>query len=392
MRLLTDRRLRLLWTASVIASLGAWLLVQAVPVQVFRLTGSPVATGLALAAEVLPAVVLGPWAGVLVDRASRKRVLIWAYAGGAVGVAVMAAGNLAAIYAGVFVEAVAVTFLLPALRAVAPGIAGTESDLATLNTWMSVTSSALRMIGPPLGTLLAARGQFTAIVVFDAVGYLVAAVLIGRLAIACGVPDPRPPRIRDGIRYVGRTRVLSGLMIASWIYLAGNAGVTALFVPFVTERLGAPAAAVGVLISALGVGYLIGSAVSRPLLLRDPRPTLVIAYALVGLSFLVLFNAPTFAVAVIAIGAAGIPGAIVLVLIGHRMQTATPDRALGRVAAAFSASDATATLAGAVAAPLAVAQLALGPALNVFSLVVVLASVAAFALLRPDPGRLVVDV
>lgn len=383
MRLLANPRLRLLWTAASIASLGAWLLVMAVPLEVFRRTGSPIATGAALAVEVLPAVVVGPWAGVLVDRWSRKRVLIGAYLGAAGGTALMLAAQLGGVYAGVFVEAIAVTFLYPAIRAIAPGIAGDESGLATLNAAMSFTSSTFRMLGPPLGTLLTAQGRFTTVVLLDVVGYLAAAVLIGRLTVAPRDTGALPPRIRDGVRHIVRTPMLRGLMATSWLFLPANAALTALLVPFVAERLRAPAAAVGVLVSRLGVGYVAGSAVSKVLLDRCPtRAVLVVAYAVIGACFLVAFNARSFSVALAAISICGVPGAILGVVSGHRMQTATPDRALGRVAAAFSASDATATLAGALAAPVAVAHLTLGTALNAFSAAALLASLAA-ALLLP---------
>lgn len=383
MRLLTDPRLRLLWTAASIASLGAWLLVMAVPLEVFRRTGSPVATGAALAVEVLPAVVVGPWAGVLVDRLSRKRVIVSAYVVAAAGIAVMLIGHLAAIYAGVLIEAIAVAFFHPAIRAVAPGIAANEGDLATLNAALSFSSSTFRMLGPPLGTLLAASGLFTTAVALDVAGYLIAAVLIGRLSIPPGETAVLPPRIRDGVRHIARTPMLRGLIATSWLFLPANAALTALLVPFVAERLRAPAAAVGVLVSGLGVGYLAGSALSKLLLDRCPtRPVLVVSYAVIGACFLVAFNARSFAVALAAISLCGVPGSILGVVSGHRMQTATPDRALGRVAAAFSASDATATLAGAVAAPVAVAHLTLGTALNAFSAAALLASLAA-ALLVP---------
>ena len=373
--------MRLLWTAAAIASLGAWVLVMAVPLEVFRRSGSPVATGLALAFEVLPAVVLGPWAGALVDRLPRRRILQGAYLGGAGGVALMLAGPLAAIYAGVLVEAVAVAFLLPALRAITPGVAG--PDLASFNASMSFASGVFRMVGPPLGTFLAARGLFPAVVGVDIAGYATAAILIGRLPVAPVGADAQAARIRDGVRLIRRTHMLRGLVVTSWLFLAGNAGVTALFVPFVAERLRAPTESAGVLIAGLGIGYLVGSVVSKPLLDRVPtRPVLVCAYALVGLSFLVLFNAPTFSVALAAIAVSGVPGAVVFVVIGTRMQTATPDRALGRVAAAFSVSDATANLAGALAAPVAVAWLPFGVALNAFSAAVLLSAIAA-ALLIP---------
>src|SRR5215217_7513071 len=281
MRLLTDRNVRLLWTAGSIASFGAWLLIVAVPLEVFRRTGSPVATGLALAAEVLPAVLIGPWAGVLVDRWHRKYVLVLAYLVGAAGLTLMLSDRLALIYAGVLVEAFAVVFLAPALRAVGPGLAGSEANLASLNAWTSFTNSVFRMLGPPLGTLLAARGLFSVVVLLDVLGYLTAAVLISRLTLPFSPASGGvPPRIREGVRHILGTPILRGLLATSWLFLAANAAVTALFVPFVADRMDAPPSSVGVLISGLGVGYLIGSALSKVLLDRCPtRAVLVCAYA-----------------------------------------------------------------------------------------------------------------
>src|SRR5262249_4964162 len=157
---------------------------------------------------------------------------------GAGGIALMLAGPLAAIYAGILVEAVAVAFLLPALRAITPGVAG--PNLASFNASMSFASGVFRMTGPPLGTFLAARGLFSAVVVLDIIGYAVAALLIGRLSIGPGETDALPVRVRDGVRLIRRTHMLKGLVVTSWLFLAGNAGVTALFVPFVAERLRAP--------------------------------------------------------------------------------------------------------------------------------------------------------
>ena len=65
------RNFRFLWSGRAISVLGSWLLVVAVPAHVYALTGSVFATGLTLAAEYLPALLLGPFAGVLVGHADR---------------------------------------------------------------------------------------------------------------------------------------------------------------------------------------------------------------------------------------------------------------------------------------------------------------------------------
>jgi len=55
------RDFRLLWGGGIVSSLGSWLLILAIPVHVFLVTGSLRDTGLTLAAEYLPLLVLGRW-------------------------------------------------------------------------------------------------------------------------------------------------------------------------------------------------------------------------------------------------------------------------------------------------------------------------------------------
>lgn len=70
------RDFRLLWAGRFVSLLGTWLLTVAVPAYVLELTGSLMATGLTLAAEYLPLLLLGPLAGVLSDRWDRRRVML----------------------------------------------------------------------------------------------------------------------------------------------------------------------------------------------------------------------------------------------------------------------------------------------------------------------------
>src|SRR6266540_6951427 len=70
------RDFRLLWAARLLSNLGSWLLVVAIPARVFDLTGSTVATGAAFVAETLPALLLGPIAGVYVDRCQPRGTML----------------------------------------------------------------------------------------------------------------------------------------------------------------------------------------------------------------------------------------------------------------------------------------------------------------------------
>ncbi|WP_027342270.1 MFS transporter [Hamadaea tsunoensis] len=361
--------LRRLLAATTIDSFGSWLLVFALPLEVYRRTGSAMSTGVTLALQAAPAVLWGPWAGTVVDRFDRRRLLVAANLVAAAGVALLLTD---ALYLGILVESAAVCLLQPALRSVTPVLAGSPERLGSANAYSAFAGSAFRMVGPLAGTLL----PFGTAVAADLVSYLVSAALLSTVVVPA-VARAGPPSIRAGLRFVARTPLLRGLILASWAYWTANAGLTVLLIP----RFGGH---VGLLIAGLGAGYLAGSALSKIFLSGyATRSVLALAYTMVGLCFLVMFTAPAFVVALAAVTVAGVPGAVATVLTGHRMQTATPDGLRGRVAAAFGASDALAAVAGAVLAPALVAGFGLGGAQRVLS-AAILGVAALTALLRPD--------
>ena len=73
---LRRRDFALLWFAGLVSLIGDWMLVVALPLTVYQLTGSALATGGVLIANKLSALVLGSIAGVFVDRWDRKRTMV----------------------------------------------------------------------------------------------------------------------------------------------------------------------------------------------------------------------------------------------------------------------------------------------------------------------------
>lgn len=374
---------RRLWIAATVDAFGSWLLVIAVPVHVYALTGSATSTSLALVVEALPAMLIGPWAGVVADRCSRRTVLVLANIASAAGVCLMLAattpGRVWLIYLGLLVENLAVCFLRPAFQAAVPTVVTDEPTLASANALLVLSNSTWRICGPLLGTYLTAIGWFQAVVLVDLAGYLIAAAIIKTIAIPRTLPITHVGHgLRDGLRHVVRTATLRGLMIGSWLFWTANAGLTALLVPFATERLHASGSAVGYLITGLGIGYLAGSAISRAFLLRlKARTIIAIAYATVGSCFLVMFTTTSLPVAVLAATASGLPGAAALVATTHHLQVSTPDGVRGRVFAAFHTSDAIAAVGGALFAPALTALAGLSQGLVILSATVLLAACTA---------------
>jgi MFS family permease len=145
------RDFRLLWGGGIVSSLGSWLLILAIPAHVFLVTGSLRDTGLTLAAEYLPLLVLGPVAGVFTDRWDRRRLMIATdlFRAGAVAVMLLGTspGRYWVLYVALIAENSGFVLFTPALRARIPAIVGTGPLLSSANSLNSFSSGAVRLIG-----------------------------------------------------------------------------------------------------------------------------------------------------------------------------------------------------------------------------------------------------
>src|SRR5687767_9708993 len=82
--LFRNRGFALLWAGGLISMIGSWTMRVAIPIYVYQLTASPAATSAVIAVIVAVSLLVGPFAGTLVDRWDRRRVLIVANAAHAV--------------------------------------------------------------------------------------------------------------------------------------------------------------------------------------------------------------------------------------------------------------------------------------------------------------------
>src|SRR5690349_4124071 len=73
---LRHRNFTLLWLGATISMIGDWMLFIGLPVYIYSLTGSTLATGITFIIEIVPNVLLSSVAGVFVDRWNRKRVMV----------------------------------------------------------------------------------------------------------------------------------------------------------------------------------------------------------------------------------------------------------------------------------------------------------------------------
>ena len=186
----TNRSFRLLWSAELVSFLGDWFNTIAVYAIVAELSGSGRAFAGVLVAKMLPIFLVTPFAGPIVDRFDRRRLMIAAdlaraaLAGGLV--LAHLAGSLPALYACLVAMVLASGLSIPAQRAALPQITSAE-ELAGANALSGGTWSVMLAFGAAAGGWFAARFGVDTALVLDGVTFLVSAVF---LAFLPALPAP----------------------------------------------------------------------------------------------------------------------------------------------------------------------------------------------------------
>jgi predicted MFS family arabinose efflux permease len=367
------RDFRLLWGGSLISSLGSWLLVLAVPAHILMATGSLRDTGLALAAEYLPLLALGPVAGVVADRRDRRRLMIAAnlFCAGAVAVMLLGTspGRCWVLYVALIAENSGAVLYAPAMRARTPAVVGTGPLLTSANSLTSVSDGVTRLFGGPLGGVLLAVFGIRWLIGADVLSYLLSATAMfltsrprehaHRSATVGKEHAHRSATVgvvardlAEGARALRAQPAVRALLPVTVIFLTANASLSAVLIPFGIGRLGG-GEHTGFLLSCLGAGFLLGAPVIRALLDRtEARNLLTASLAATAGGYLLLFTASSLDTALPAAVAIGLSGSMTLVICQTTTQRVIPNAMLGRVSAVFLTVEAAATLVGAVAGPL----------------------------------------
>ena len=238
-RLVRDNaNFRRIWAAQVVSQLGDWFYVVAIYELVFRLTGSAQLVGLVVLLQILPATLLGPTAGAVNDRVSRKKVMVAADLIRAVIVLGMAAvqtrEQLWLLYLLLATEVSSAAFFEPARAAAIPNLVA-EGEVVCANALSSATWSSIFALGTGMGGLVVHWLGRNSAFVLDSVSFLGSAALITRMRFTeAHLEEHRHLRwidilglgpIIEGIRYLrGDPRLASMLILKSGVGLLGEIG------------------------------------------------------------------------------------------------------------------------------------------------------------------------
>ncbi len=331
---------RRLFQAHAVSRAGDAFNAVALVVLVFGLTGTGRGVAGTVAFEVAPVLLLGPVAGLVVDRFPRSRVMVAADLGRAalaVAIAVFE-GPLGLVFAVAFGLSVGSLLFNPAASSLLPEVVD-EDRLVAANTAMwTVAVVAQVALAPAAGLLIAAVGPRAAFAV-NAASFVVSAVLLRGLRDA---EAPAPPATvagwrgaLEGARVVGADPFLRRLVVVQ-VLASLSAGATGgLLVVLAGARLGVGPAGFGLLLAAIGVGAAGGPLVLRRMLRAGDRRWLFVPYAVRGGVDLSLSVAQNPVVAAGALATYGVATSTGMIAYQSTLQTRVAGAVRGRVYALF---------------------------------------------------------
>jgi MFS family permease len=347
-----NRNFRLLFIGQAISQLGDWFNAVAVYALLLELTGSATAVAWMMIVQFLPIAIVGPIAGVVVDRVNRRRLMIAAdLVRGVLILGLLLVRQPHQVWIAYVVMALTVSasgFFEPARTATIPNIT-TDEELLPANALSAATWSAMLAIGASVGGLITALAGRNIAFAVNAASFFVSAYFIGRtqydatppagerrpgLAALTGVSD-----LVEGLRYIRQEPQVAALICvkAGW----GLAGGVLLLLTIFGQRVfpvgGSAAAGIGILYGARGLGAGLGPITLRWILgqeTRTLRHTIGPAFFMVGVFYIALAAAPSLVVATLCVLCAHFGGSILWVFSTVLLQLEVPDRFRGRVFAA----------------------------------------------------------
>jgi MFS family permease len=361
------RRIQLAFAASIV---GDWANLVAASVYVYTQSGA-FGVGALAVARYLSIALTGPFMATLADRFSRTRVmvvsdLVRVVLVSSAAVVIETDGSEWIVYAIAIATAIAGTVFRPAQAALLPGLARNPAELTAANVVASTIESVGFFAGPALGGLLLAVADIPAVYAFNAVTFVVSAVLVG--AVRAPAIERARAADEDAAASEGFVREVSagfraiaadrGLLTLVGVYAAQTvvAGASGVFVVVLAlEELEIGNAGVGVLDSIMGIGALAGGFVALVLAQRGRLALdFGVGVLLWSLPLLLLALRPSLEIAVVVFLMIGLGNSIVDINAYTILQRLVPDEVMGRVFGAVE-SVLIATMAlGALAAPLLV--------------------------------------
>ena len=268
-RALRSRNYKLFFTGQGVSLIGTWMTRIATSWLVYRLTGSAALLGIVGFASQIPAFVLGPLAGVWVDRWDRHRTIVVTQILSAVqslALAVLALAHIITVWeivALALFQGLINAFDMPARQSFVLQMVEHRDDLGNAIALNSSTANAARLVGPAIAGLVVAQVGEGYCFLIDGVSYIAVIVSLLMMRIAAA-PARKPARhvlheLHEGWHYVVNSVPIRSILTNHAIVNLFGMPYSVLMPIFAAKVLGGNAHTLGFLMSATGVGALLGA-------------------------------------------------------------------------------------------------------------------------------------
>jgi MFS family permease len=384
---------RLLFGSTLISGLGTWIAVIALVIDVKDRTGSAVWVSALLIADFLPGVAIGLLLGPLVDRLSRKRLLVGADIVRCAAFVLLAlAVSSGQIVALALVAGIASGFARPAAYAGLPNLVS-EDLLPRANSLLRTADQLTVMIGTVVGGVLVAASGPDLAYWLNAASFAVSAALVVQISASL-LQEGRVKSsghwhdVAEGFAAIVRSRPLLTVLVSWSIATVTMAIANVAEVFLATVSFDAGSFGYGLMWTASGLGAVVGALFASSWLERRSMTTVYTsAIALMGLGDIAAGCSPNVWVAVWCVLLGGVGNAAAIVCNSLLVQRGAPDYLRGRV---FT------VLIGATSAVLGIGMALTGPLVDavgprwayvIAGMVGLVAATAGFVMLRREPAR-----
>jgi DHA3 family macrolide efflux protein-like MFS transporter len=335
---LANKEFLKLWIGLTQSRLGTLINLVALSLYVYERTQSGFAVGKLEIAMALPSVVVGLFAGIVVDRFNKKWVMIVSDVLRAILFFVMGfVTNIPSIYVIIFFASLVSLFFVPAYSASIPLIMN-KQRLMEANSLSQMSQQIVRIIGPGLAGVMFLKFGFRFICIFNSATYIICAIIILFLNLP-NISDERkkwgnfkaPLRdIIEGLRYIKNNRLTASIVVIYGAMQLGAGAIVILAVMFVKDALHGSDAVYGMIISAMAIGSLLGAFTTWFRGKLSEEAVAKYSFIILGLSFVTISFSSNVSLALLFYAVAGISQTIASISIDTLLQKHVPNKIMGR--------------------------------------------------------------
>ena len=338
---------RLFWGVAA-TMIGQQMTLVAVPYQVYALTGDSLLVGVTSVVALVPLIVFGLLGGAIADSMDRRRLMLVTGAGSAVTSALLAVqallpggGNLWLLWVLTAALSGFTAVNQPTRSAVIPAIVGAEGVPAANALAMTVRQIGV-IVGPLLAGLLIAVGNLPVTYAVDALGFLVAVLLLRGLPPLPPGRNAAPLQLGAAVRGVGegfaflRTQPVLLMTFVVDVIAMLFAWPQAVFPELAAGRFADSPNSLGWLFAGISIGALL-MGVTSGWVSRVDRQGAVVVVAIVvwGIAIIGFGFASALWLAVLCLAVAGAGDMVSAVLRSSMLQLAAPEEMRGRMQGVF---------------------------------------------------------